>query len=327
MDNLFHEFQVPFAGRLRCWVKHERLDRVCAANRLYACLGKSEVLDLTGLDQRCYERNRYRYHKTFKIRPQVWSICVVSKSQFACSLFICLAAIASAQAQSGTPATEDIVARMAQAQAGNRTHTRPYVVTRDYKLFDRESHLGFESRVVAAITVVPPDSKQYIIESTHGSEWGEKIVRKMLDGEVAFAKDSGSTDITPANYDFQLIREDEWQGLHCYVLELLPRRKSKDLLHGSLWVNATTYLPQRVEGEPAKNLSWWLRDVRIVLLYGYLGPMWLQTSSEATASVRILGRSTLVWQDVRYQMDELIPGNSFVQTMVPVGDITSGEQP
>jgi hypothetical protein len=36
--------------------------------------------------------------------------------------------------------------------------------------------------------------------------------------------------------------------------------------------------------------------------------MWLQTSSEATANVRIIGRSTMIWQDVRYQMGELTPG-------------------
>ena len=62
-----------------------------------------------------------------------------------------------------------------------------------------------------------------------------------------------------------------------------------------------------VEGEPAQNPSWWVADARIVLLYGYVGPMWLQTSSEATANVRVIGRSTMIWQDVRYQMGELVP--------------------
>jgi hypothetical protein len=47
---------------------------------------------------------------------------------------------------------------------------------------------------------------------------------------------------------------------------------------------------------------------RIDLLYGYVGPMWLQISSEATAKVRVIGRSTMIWQDVRYQMGELSSG-------------------
>ena len=190
---------------------------------------------------------------------------MISRNRFACSVFIFLAvATISAQAQSMAPTSEDIVAHMAQAQAENRTHSRPYTVTRDYKLFDHGSQFDFKSRVIAAITVVPPDSKEYIIENTHGSGWGEKVVRKMLDGEVGFAKDSRSTDITQENYDFRLVGENDLSGQRCYVLELLPRRKSKDLLYGTIWVNANTYLTQRVEGEPAKNVSWWLRDVRIV---------------------------------------------------------------
>jgi hypothetical protein len=129
----------------------------------------------------------------------------------------------------------------------------------------------------------------------------------MLDGEVAFAKDTGSTDITRDNYDFVQVREDALNGQRCYVFQLVPKRKSKNLLRGTLWVDANTYLPRRVEGEPAKSPSWWVTDVRIVLLYGYAGPMWVQTSSEATANVRILGQSTMTWQDVRYQIGEPTP--------------------
>jgi hypothetical protein len=211
---------------------------------------------------------------------------------------------------------------MAQAQAENRAHFRSYTVTRDYKLFEGEDHNQAQSRVIAEITVVPPDSKKYTVEKRNGSGLEEQIVRKMLDGEVAFAKDSGSTAITRANYDFLFVREDELSGQRCYVLELLPRRTSKNLLRGTIWVDASTYLLRRVEGEPAKSPSWWLRDVRIVLLYGPVGEMWLQTSSEATANVRILGRSTMVWQNVKYQIGELTPAASLAQTVVSVGEMT-----
>jgi hypothetical protein len=145
----------------------------------------------------------------------------------------------------------------------------------------------------------------------------------MLEGEVALAKDSGATDITSGNYDFLLVRENELSGQRCYVLELLPKRKSKSLLRGTIWVDAGTYLPRRIEGEPAKNPSWWLSQVRLVILYGYAGPMWLQTSSEATANVRIIGRSSMVWQDVRYQIGELIVDGPLAQTVVSVEQTTT----
>lgn len=233
-----------------------------------------------------------------------------SGAQLAGSILICsiVAALVSADAQSRIPTNEEIIAHMAQAQDENRTHFRPYRVTRNYKLFEGADRSQSRSRLIAEISVIPPDSKKYTVENSNGSLLEEKIVRKMLDGEVAFARDPSSNDITDENYDFRLIREDATTGKRCYVLELVPKRKSRNLLRGSLWVDADSYLPLRVEGEPAKNPSWWVTDAHIVLLYGYIGPMWLQTSSEATANVRILGRSTMIWQDVGYQMGELAPG-------------------
>ncbi len=114
---------------------------------------------------------------------------------------------------------------------------------------------------------------------------------------------------------FRFIREEDVSGQRCYVLELLPRRKDKNLLRGDIWVDANTYLLRRTEAEPAKKTpSWWLRDVRIALLYGDVGGMWLQTASEATAKVRILGQYTMVSRDVKYKISELVAAGSSAQT-------------
>ena len=163
------------------------------------------------------------------------------------------------------------------------------------------------------MTFVPPYLKSYTIRDVNGTHIGERIVRRMLEGQMAFAKDSGSTDISQDNYDFRFVREDDVNGHHCYVLELLPRRKAKNLLHGNIWVDSKTYLLLRVEGEPVKSFSWWLRDVRIVLLFSYVGEIWMQTSSESTADVRIVGQYKMTSQDVSYKIDQPSPGRSSAQ--------------
>jgi hypothetical protein len=216
-----------------------------------------------------------------------------------------LVACASAQTESPAPAVETIIARMAQARAENRVRFRPYVVTRDYKLFGKERHKT-KSEVIADITFVPPDSKKYAIQQTSGTGLGPRIVRRMLERETEITKDYSSTDISPENYDFRFIRQDEVSGQPCYVLELIPRRKDKNLLRGNIWVDAHTNLLHRTEGEPAKKPSWWLRDVRLVFVYGDVGGMWLQTASEATANVRMLGPHTMVAHDVSYKISELV---------------------
>ena len=230
-------------------------------------------------------------------------------------LLYLVAAMASASAQTGSsvPTAETIVARMAQARAENRARLRPYIVTREYKLYGKERQ-ATKSEVVADVTFVPPDSKKYTIQQINGSGLGKMIIGHMLAKEAEVTKDYGATDISPDNYDFRFIREEEVSGQRCYVLELLPGRKDKNLLRGNIWVDANTYLLRRTEGQPAKAPSWWVRDVRIALRYGDVGGMWLQTASEATARVRILGPCTMVSRDVKYKITELVADASSAQT-------------
>jgi hypothetical protein len=213
--------------------------------------------------------------------------------------------VGSIHAQSSpVPTVETILARMEQARSENRARLRPYSVMRDYQLFGAEKQTS-KAEIIADVTFVPPDVKHYAIRQANGMGLGEKIVRQMLDHETDIVKDYGTTDLTPANYDFRFVREEPLDGQRCYVLEMTPRRKGKTLLRGHIWVDATTYQLRRTEGEPGKAPSWWLRDARIVLTYGNVGGMWLQTASESTANVRFVGPHTMVARDVEYKFSEL----------------------
>ena len=145
--------------------------------------------------------------------------------------------------------------------------------------------------MTANVSFFPPATKKYTIQKAIGVSFGETLVRRMLKSEVEIAKDYASTDFSPENYDFRFILEEITGGQRRYVLELLPKRKDKNLLQGKIWVDAGTYLPQRIEGEPVKTPSWWLRRLHIELGFGEVGGMWLQTALEATATVRILGHT------------------------------------
>jgi hypothetical protein len=207
------------------------------------------------------------------------------------------------------PDLNTILARMALARAENRTHLRPYMVTRDYKLLGKD-RVEPKAQVVADVSFIPPNVKQYAIERASGTGLGERIVRRMLASEATAAKDYRSTDFSPDNYDFRFIREEIINGQHCYVLEMLPKRRVENLLSGNIWVDANTYRIHRVDGGPAKNPSWWLRDVRIVLFYSDVEGMWLQTASESTAKVRILGPHTMESRDVNYKISDLVASGS-----------------
>jgi len=221
------------------------------------------------------------------------------------------ALVASTSAQTGTtmPTVETIIARMAQARTDNQSRFRPYIVTRAYTLFGQERQKS-KSEVTADVTFVPPDRKQYAIQQSQGSGLGEILVRRMLAGEADITKNSASTDFSTQNYDFRFVRQEDVEGQRCYMLELLPKRQDRNLVRGNVWVDVKTYLLRRTEGQPAKSPSWWLRDVRMSFSYGEVSGMWLQTSSEATATVRLLGQHTMVMRDMKYTLGELVVAGS-----------------
>jgi len=218
-------------------------------------------------------------------------------------LLLSLAAVAWAADPVNTlPSTESIVAHLREARAHNRAQLRPYQVVRDYQLFGKEQKR--KSEVTAYIDYVPPDVQNFTLERNNGVNIGEVIVRKILESEQEILTNQGATDVSPANYSFRLLRKDVLNRQPCYVLELHPRRKDSKLLDGLMWVDASSYMILRMEGEPARAPSWWVHDIHVALEFREVHGMWLQTALRSTANVRLLGQHTLVSHDVEYKMGE-----------------------
>jgi outer membrane lipoprotein-sorting protein len=217
-------------------------------------------------------------------------------------LLLFLATIPSLAQQAGTPDLNTILSRMEQAQAESHAHMSPYSVTREYKFFgDDQQHA--KSQVLAKVDFAPPDQKDYTIEKSSGSGQGEKITRKVLDHEKQMTKgESSGAALSRENYDFEFVRCESLNGRRAYVLQLLPKRNEKNLIKGLAWVDAETFHPLRVEGEPMKSPSWWVKSVKYSFTFGQVADMWLQTGMQADANVRLLGRHTMVARDVNYQL-------------------------
>src|SRR5215831_19874912 len=114
------------------------------------------------------------------------------------------AALASAQTRSSPPGVNTIVAQMMAAQRANKIYPRAFSVKRDYQLLDKQ--YDEKAQVVATITFLPPDQKQYQIESSHGG-MGQKILRDVLDKETETSrneKEAARRELSPENYEFNL---------------------------------------------------------------------------------------------------------------------------
>jgi hypothetical protein len=190
---------------------------------------------------------------------------------------------------------------MGRALEENRSRRHPFEVMRNYKLFGKETR-KVKSDVTVQIRYAPPDGEEYTVHQANGAALGEMIVRKILENEKELLTRQGATDLSPANYRFRLLGEDEVDGRACYRLELYPLRRDGNLLKGVVWIDASTYLIDRVEGEPAKPPSWWVHDIHLTLDFGVVEGLWLQTGLVSTAEVRLLGRHTIVSHDLEYHM-------------------------
>jgi hypothetical protein len=226
------------------------------------------------------------------------------RSRYLWILFLCLSAVGNAQPNSTTPSVNEIVTRMENAREMNQAGIRPFTVTRDYRLFGKEEPKA-KSQVIVDVNFVPPRSKTFYIRKTVGSGMGESIVRRMLTSEVELV-DSDRSDISSLNYSFRFAGESDLRGRRCYLLELMPKRKDKNLITGKAWIDARTFLVRRAEGSPAPKLSWWVRDIHITLNYGDVDGMWLQTSLEAIATVRLMGQCTVVARDIHYAVTNAV---------------------
>lgn len=216
-----------------------------------------------------------------------------------------------------TPATlplDAIVQGMQKSQATMRPQAS-YQIIREYRLSGATNSKA-DSEVVAEINFHPPSYRDYTIQSSSGSSRGPQLVRRILDHEVeATSKDNkASSAITSDNYSFTYMGEATLDGRSCYVLGLKPRRAEKDLIAGQAWVDKHSFLIRQVEGEVEKTPSWWLKTVRVKLVFTDLDGIWVQKSMEAVADVRIVGSHTLSSRILDYRREHVVAETSFSST-------------
>jgi hypothetical protein len=206
--------------------------------------------------------------------------------------------VPSSTAEIKSPDLNLIVQRLEDAQHQDPAQSRPYEVTREYKVF-RGNDKQPTSEVMAQINFVPPDMKTYKITQARGNSRGEKMVRELLDRETESAKKGHGSEISRTNYDFVFLRQENFGIVPEYVLRIVPKRKDKYLLRGQIWVDASTFRVRRVEGVPAKSPSFWIKNIHITLQFAELGGMWVPVSFDAIATVRLLGQYTLAGLNIR----------------------------
>ena len=206
------------------------------------------------------------------------------------------------------PDIASIVRKIIEVQLQGRAQARPYSVTREYKVFGSDSDRP-RTQILAQINFLPPNLKSYDIDQSTGG-MGEKVVRRILDHEVDATRDPKLMMVNESNYDFAFVGEEIIDAESCYKLEITPKHDRKELLKAMMWVDKNSYRIIRIEGNPAKSPSFWVKDVHVVIQYAEVAGMWLQTETQALAHLRFGGEYRIVSRDVDYDVARTVAMNS-----------------
>lgn len=103
------------------------------------------------------------------------------------------------------------------------------------------------------------------------------------------------TDVSSRNYELRLLQFDPASS--CYVFEALPRKPGKYHFRGKVWIDATSHGIRRIEGEPARPPSFWIRRTRFVHEYARFGEFWFPVHNHTDVQLLIFGHSAL---DIEY---------------------------
>ena len=227
------------------------------------------------------------------------------------ALIALFASTGVAQNIAATMPLEAIIQAMQRAQAAGHPQAS-YQIIREYRLLGARDSKA-DSEVVAEVNFRPPAFKGYRIQRSSGSSRGQQLVRSILDHEVeARSKDSkASSTLSRDNYSFNYIGEATLDGQPCYILGLKPKRREKELISGEVWVDKHSFFVRQIQGEVEKTPSWWLKKVRVKLVFADLEGMWMQTNMEAVADVRIVGAHTLTSRILDYRGEAQVAASPF----------------
>jgi hypothetical protein len=220
------------------------------------------------------------------------------------TLAIVLAAATSAAAQTGDPlpSAEDVVAKMMQFDGQRQSELTGYTATRHYAAVNKSRH----AEMLVRVTCDSSGAKQFSILSEEGSGSIRKHVFHKLLSEETEASRRGtrtSTRLIPDNYNFQMVGQETLETGPAYLLSVVPKTQNKYLIDGKIWVDANDYSIVRIEGQPARNPSFWVRSVHFVHTYQKVGSFWFASSTHTTSEIRIFGDSELIIENSDYALN------------------------
>jgi outer membrane lipoprotein-sorting protein len=245
---------------------------------------------------------------------------VTMKLLTTCAVLFSFAGLCIAQTpQVPSKDANEIVAKMFAHDRQQETLTQGYEGTRQYVLDNDKFHKHAELAV--SVKCGADGVKHFEVVAEDGWKSANKhVLRKMLESETETSDPAfrTKTRLTPDNYDFSMTGTAVVDNRLTYVINVLPKRNDKYLLKGTIWVDAEDFALVRVEGEPARNPSFWTRKIHFVHQFRKDGSYWFPVSTQSVTEARIFGSTNVTIGYFDYKPNSALPTHSGSQQVAQV---------
>lgn len=209
------------------------------------------------------------------------------------------------------PLTVEQVVRSLEQRTRERTEAlRHFEGIRIYRLQYRGILGDRDAEMVVKITYQRPSTKDFVVISQTGSKFViDRIFKKLQEAEREALRPENQepTTLNTLNYTFALVGYEDTPDNARYILSVLPKSKNKFLYQGKIWVDAKDFAIVRIQAEPAKSPSFWVKKSVIEHEYEKVDNFWLPARSRTETEVRLNGHAVLSIEYKEYQIKEEDP--------------------
>lgn len=187
-----------------------------------------------------------------------------------------------------------IFAELVRQNELRTAHLQEYSAVRTYSVTNLAGKLHAKETV--RMEFIAPDKKTFVTTSEEGSYVVRHMVLNgLIESEISTSvgKQHRDSSITPANYTFHVMGQEEVGDHHCLVVQALPRREDKYLFQGKVWIDDREFAIVKIAGHPANRLSFWITHADFIRQYEKIGGFWLPVKDETIVDVRIYGKKIL----------------------------------
>lgn len=195
-----------------------------------------------------------------------------------------------------------IVDRLAAENGRREAALAEWSSERVYRVEYRGMGGGSASMTVRAEFRAPGEKRLTVLGQQGSKMLCDGVLRKLLASEKEAESRTvrAQSAITNANYVAALEGEEVVNGVRAWRLTLTPRVATKFAVRGRVWVSEDDFGLMRMEGEPAKEVSWWVNRASIDARYQRSGIFWLPERNESVSRVRMGGEAQLTIEYGRY---------------------------